>query len=89
MPLCCWKRTNGSNLECGDDDNTPTLVDDEAVNNDALKQTNKLGNDKCDVRRENHIEQMTITHEKKDEVSLLSGPSWSAFVSLRTVCLTS
>ena len=76
------KEKAGCNLECGDDDNTPSLADDELVN-EALKQMHQLGKeDKCDVCCDNHIEQMTITHEKKDEVCLMSGPSWSVFVSL-------
>ena len=68
-------------MECGDNDNTPTLADDELVN-DALKQMNQLGKNKCDVSGDNHIELITIRHEKKDEVSLLSGPSWSVVVSV-------
>ena len=81
MPLCCWKRKTGSNLECGDNDNTPSLADDELVD-DALRQTNQLRNNKCDVCHDKRTKQMTITHEKKHEVSLLRGPSPSAFVSL-------
>ena len=75
------KEQTGSNLECGDNDDTPSLVDDESAN-DALKWTNQLGNNKCDVCCDNHIKWMTITHGEKDEVSLLSGPSWSAFMLL-------
>ena len=36
--------------------------------------------DECDVHDDNHIEQMTITLEVKDEVSLLSGTSRSALM---------
>ena len=82
------KEKMGSNLECGDDDNTPSLANDESVD-DTLKQTNHLGKDKCDVCRGNHTEQMTITRKRKDEVSLLSGPSRSAFGRWRTVCSAS
>ena len=71
----------GCSLECSDNDNTPTLAYDELVNG-ALEQTNQLEKDKCDVGCGNHIKRMTITHEKKDEVSLLSAPSQSTFLSL-------
>ena len=74
---CCRKRKTGQNLECSDDDNTPSLADDESVN-EADKPVGE--GQKCDVRCGNHIEQMTITQEKKDEVSLLSGPSQPAFM---------
>ena len=76
------KEKTGSNLECGDNDNTPSLMVDDELVNDTLKQTNQLGNNKCHVRCDNHIEWMTITHEKKDQVSFSSGPSWPAFVLL-------
>ena len=82
------KEKMGSNSECSDNGNTPSLTDDGLVN-DAPKQTSQLGNNKCDVCCDSCIEQMTITREKKDEVSLLSGPSQSAFVSCRTVRVTS
>ena len=36
------KEKTGSNSECGDNGNTPSLVDDELVN-DVLKQKNQLG----------------------------------------------
>ena len=77
------KEKTGSNLECGDNDNTPSLMVDDELVNDTLKQTNQLGNNKCDVCFDNHIGWMTITHEEKDEVILLSGPSPpSAFMLL-------
>ena len=59
-------------------------ADDESVD-DATKQREQLGNDTCDAHSDNLIENMTITHEKKDEVSLLSAPpapSRSTLVSL-------
>ena len=75
------KEKPGYHFECGDDDNTHSLADDESVN-DALMQGKQLGEDMCDARHDNDIKHMTITHEKKDEVSLLSGQTRSTFVSL-------
>ena len=77
------KEKTGSRFECGDDENTLSLADDESVD-DALKQRKQLGKDTCDVHRDNDIEHMTITLEKKNEVSLLSAPapSRSTLVSL-------
>ena len=71
----------GHHFVCSDDANTASLVNDESEN-DALKQTRQLGKNNCDGHRDNHIKLMTISHEKKDEVSLLSGPSQSTVVSL-------
>ena len=55
-----------------------------AAQNALEQMMNQFGKDEdeCDVHDDNHIEQMTITHEVKDEVSLLSGTSRSAFVLL-------
>ena len=75
------KEKTGYHFECSDDANTASLVNDESEN-DALKQTKQLGKNKHDAHRDNHTKQMTISHEKKDEVSLLSGPSQSTVVSL-------
>ena len=69
-------------MECGDNNHTPTLAIDESVNDTTLKQTNVLGKNKCNVCGDNQIKLMTIRHEKKDEVSLLSGPSRSTLVSV-------
>jgi len=71
--------------ECSDDDHTPPLAIDESLNDTILKQTNLFGKNECNVRGDNLMEVMTIGHEKKDEVSLLSvsgGPSRSTHVSV-------
>ena len=75
------KDKTGSGFKCGDNENTLSLADDKSVN-DALEKRNQLEEDTCDVHHDNHIEHMTITQEKKDEVSLLSGHSRSTLVSL-------
>ena len=64
------KETTGSHFESGDDGNTASLVDDESVN-DTLKQMKQFGKNKCHAHHDNHIKHMTISHEKKYEVSLL------------------
>ena len=69
------KEKKGRHLECGNDGDTDSLVDDESVN-DNLKQMKQLRKNKCRVRHGHDIEHMTISQEKKDEVSLLSG--WKA-----------
>ena len=75
------KEKTGRHLECGNDGDTDSLVDDESVN-DNLKQMKQLRKNKCRVHHGHDIEHMTISQEKKDEVSLLSGPSRSTIVSL-------
>jgi len=64
-------------------DNDDTLIEtDDGSVNDTLKQTNMFGKNECNVGGDNVIKLMTIMHEKKDEVSLLSGPSRSTLVSV-------
>ena len=71
----------GSSLEFSDDDKMLTLECDESVS-DAQEQTNQLRKDTCDVGwdNQNSVKRMTIAHDKKDEVSLLSAPSQSTKV---------
>ena len=71
----------GSHFECGDNKNTASLVDDELVD-DTLEHAKQFGKNKCQAHCDNHTKHMTISHEKKDKVSLLSGPSRSTIVFL-------
>ena len=68
------KETTGSHCESGADGNTASLVDDESVN-DTLEQMKQSGKNKCHAHCDHDMKHMTITHERKDEVSLMSGHS--------------
>ena len=57
------------------------FADDESEN-DALEERNHSDSDWHDSQHENHMDGMTITHEKKDEVSVLSATTRSTRVSL-------
>ena len=56
------------------------FADDESEN-DALEERNHSDSDWHNSQHENHMDGMTITHEKKDEVSVLSAPTQSTFLS--------
>ena len=77
------KEKMGSRSEFSDDEKTPSLACDESVS-DAREQTNQLRKGMGDVGWDNQysVERMTIAHDKKDEVSLLSAPSQSTKVSV-------
>ena len=75
------KEKMGCSSEFSDDEKTLTLTCDESVS-DAREQTNQLRKGMSDVGwdNQNSVDRMTIAHDKKDEVSLLSAPSQSTKV---------